>query len=141
MKKANCPYLRNLFASDVVSQGFRWLLGREPEFENVIRGHLRATEGDWQRLRSHIMKSPEFLSKALSTSRDNQSPANRVATVIALFASLYEREALGTEDFLQLYLAYCYKNRAHLQRGELAPAVELMITQPRFIDTVFKEMS
>lgn len=136
----SCLYVRDLFAREVVSQGFRWLLGREPESENVIYGHLRATEGDWRRVRSHIMQSPEFFGNAVSISRDGQSPANRVLTVIAIFKSLYEREVFSDEDFIRLYLAYCYKNRSYLERGELGLAVELMIRRPELIDIVFDEM-
>jgi hypothetical protein len=52
--------IANQLASDVVSQGFKWLLGREPESEDVVFGHLKATAGDWRRVRTHIMRSPEF---------------------------------------------------------------------------------
>jgi hypothetical protein len=49
-------FLRN----DSVSQGYKWLLGREPESENTVFRHLKASGGDWRRLRANIMRSPEF---------------------------------------------------------------------------------
>jgi len=46
--------------NDAISQAYRWLLGREPESEEVAFRHLTATGGDWRRLRNHVMRSPEF---------------------------------------------------------------------------------
>jgi len=53
-----------LIANDPIIQGYRWLLGREPESDEVVVRHLTATGGDWRRLRAHIMRSREF--KALA---------------------------------------------------------------------------
>jgi 2-polyprenyl-3-methyl-5-hydroxy-6-metoxy-1,4-benzoquinol methylase len=46
--------------NDQIMQAYRWLLGRLPESDDVIFRHLRATGGDWRKLRAHIARSPEF---------------------------------------------------------------------------------
>jgi SAM-dependent methyltransferase/glycosyltransferase involved in cell wall biosynthesis len=46
--------------NDQIMQAYRWLLGRPPESDDVIFRHLRATGGDWRKLRAHIVRSPEF---------------------------------------------------------------------------------
>jgi hypothetical protein len=127
--------------NDLVVQAYRWLLGREPESDEVIAAQLRDSAGDWTALRTNIMRSPEFFRKVVLISRDGLSEANRVLIITALFASLYERDALGGKDFIRLYLAYCYKNRAYLQKGELGLAIEVMIRQPELVDIVFNEMT
>jgi hypothetical protein len=50
----------HFLAEDLVTQAYHWLLGRSPESDDIIFGHLSATDGDWARLRAHIMRSPEF---------------------------------------------------------------------------------
>lgn len=50
-------------AEAVVRQAYRWLLGREPESGEAVATHVKNAHGDWRKIRSSIMRSPEFAQK------------------------------------------------------------------------------
>jgi hypothetical protein len=45
---------------DLVVQAYWWLLGRQPESDEVFAAQLGDSAGDWTALRTNIMRSPEF---------------------------------------------------------------------------------
>jgi hypothetical protein len=86
------------------------------------------------------MRSPEFIRKVVSSSKDELNRATQVSTVTALLGSLYEHGVFSDEDYLRLYLAYCHKNKNHLNKGELGLAFDQMVRQPELTDVAFDEM-
>jgi hypothetical protein len=79
------PKLTASSAAEMVAQGYRWLLGQEPESDQAILNHTRDAPPNWRKIRAAIMGSQEFAQKVVEISNPHLSGATafRVQTANA----------------------------------------------------------